>query len=251
MTFLRSMLFNLLFLPFTALACIVGQVLLLGPPARIHAYARGWARGVLWLLWTTCGIGVRIEGREHLPRGAAVIASKHQSTFDAIIWLLAVDCPAYVLKQELIRPPLWGTLVQRCGHIAVERKGGVAALRGLVRASEPVLAAQRKIVIFPEGTRTEPGQRARYHPGVAAIAEACRVPLVPVATDSGRFWRRRAFHKQPGTITVSILPPLPANLPRAALMERLEAVIEAETARLYDSPGSGSGHERGALFRGQ
>ena len=61
MRFLRSLLFNLLFLPFTALACILGQVLLLGPPARLHAYVRGWARAVLWLLRVTCGIGVRIE----------------------------------------------------------------------------------------------------------------------------------------------------------------------------------------------
>lgn len=235
MGFLRSLLFNLLFLPFSALASLIGQALLLGSDARVHAYSRSWARGVLWLLRVTCGIRVRIEGREHLPQGAAIIASKHQSTFDTVIWLLVVDRPAYVLKQELTRVPLWGRLAQRGGHIAVERGGGASAVRGLVRASQAALAEQRKVVIFPEGTRTQPGERAPYHPGVAAIAVASRAPVVPVATDSGRYWGRRAFHKRPGTITVSILRPLPAGLPRAKLMERLEAAIEGETARLYRS----------------
>lgn len=233
MRFLRSLLFNLIFLPFTALTCILGQVLLLGPPARLHAYVRGWARAVLWLLRITCGIGVRIEGREHLPPGAAIIAAKHQSTFDTIIWLLVVDRPAYVLKQELMKLPLWGTLARRCGHIAVEREGGAAALRGMVRAGQAVLAEGRKVVIFPEGTRTQPRERVRYHPGVAAMALASGAPLVPVATDSGRYWGRLAFHKQPGVITIAILPPLPKDLSRTALMERLEATIEDETERLY------------------
>lgn len=233
MNFLRSLLFNLIFLPFTALTCILGQVLLLGPPARLHAFVRGWARAVLWLLRVICGIHARIEGREHLPPGAAIIAAKHQSTFDTIIWLLVVDRPAYVLKQELMNLPLWGALARRCGNIAVDRDGGAAALRGMVRAGQAVLAEGRKVVIFPEGTRTQPGERALYHPGVAAMAMASGAPLVPVATDSGRYWGRLAFHKQPGTIIVAILPPLPAGLPRAALMERLEAAIEAETERLY------------------
>ncbi|HEY4251219.1 MAG TPA: lysophospholipid acyltransferase family protein [Roseomonas sp.] len=233
MNFLRSLLFNLLFLPFTALICIFGQAMLLAPPERLHAYVRGWARVVLWLLRIVCGIKVRITGREHLPPGAAIIAAKHQSTFDTIIWLLLVDRPAYVLKQELTRLPLWGRLARHCGHIAVERDGGAPALRGMVRDAQAMLAQGRKVVIFPEGTRTQPGEHVRYHPGVAAIALASRAPVIPVATDSGRYWARLAFRKRPGTITVAILPPLPAGLARAGLMAQLESAIEGETGKLY------------------
>jgi 1-acyl-sn-glycerol-3-phosphate acyltransferase len=235
MGFLRSLLFNLLFLPFTVLTCILGQVLLFGPPRRLDAFVRGWARAVLWMLRVTCGIGVRIEGQGNLPAGATIVAAKHQSTFDTIIWLLLIDRPAYVLKQELMDLPLWGRLARRCGHIAVQRGGGGAALRGMVRQGQAVLAEGRKVVIFPEGTRTDPGEQVRYHPGVAAMAIASGAPVVPVATDSGRFWARRAFRKRPGTITVAILPPLPPGLRRDVLMERLEAAIEGETARLYDA----------------
>jgi 1-acyl-sn-glycerol-3-phosphate acyltransferase len=93
------------------------------------------------------------------------------------------------------------------------------------------------VVIFPEGTRTAPGERVPYQPGVAAMATASGATVVPVATDSGRLWGRRAFHKTPGVIHISILPPLPPGLPRAALMAQLEAVIEAETSRLYSPEG--------------
>ncbi|HWT10407.1 MAG TPA: lysophospholipid acyltransferase family protein, partial [Roseomonas sp.] len=108
----------------------------------------------------------------------------------------------------------------------------------LVREAKARFAEGRPVVIFPEGTRTAPGERLTYQPGVAALAAAGGVPVVPVATDSGRLWGRRAFRKSPGAIHVSILPPLPAGLPRAALMAALEDAIETETDRLFNSQGS-------------
>jgi 1-acyl-sn-glycerol-3-phosphate acyltransferase len=88
------------------------------------------------------------------------------------------------------------------------------------------------MVIFPEGTRTAPGTRVPYQPGVAALAAATGLPVIPVATDSGLVWGRRSFRKHPGTIAIAVLPPLPARMRRDALMARLEAEIEAETDRL-------------------
>ncbi|WP_198373626.1 lysophospholipid acyltransferase family protein, partial [Roseomonas rosulenta] len=93
----------------------------------------------------------------------------------------------------------------------------------------------RPVVIFPEGTRTAPGERVPYQPGVAALASATGAPVVPVATDSGLHWGRRAFQKRPGTIHVAILPPLPIGLPRAALMAELETAIEDASAALAGS----------------
>ena len=88
------------------------------------------------------------------------------------------------------------------------------------------------LVIFPEGTRSAPGDRLPYQPGVAALVMGSSAPCYPVATNSGRHWGRRAFHKTPGVISISILPALPTGLARKPLMEALESQIEAETARL-------------------
>jgi 1-acyl-sn-glycerol-3-phosphate acyltransferase len=52
--------------------------------------------------------------------------------------------------------------------------------------------------------------------------------VVPVATDSGLFWGRRAFRKRPGTITIAVRPAIPAGQPRAALARQLAAAIELE-----------------------
>ncbi len=234
MTWLRSALFNLVFLGGTVMTVLVGALLLPAPARVLVRFVRGWARVMLAAL-RICGIRVRVTGRENLPAGGCIIAAKHQSAFDTVVWLALLPPgrdPAYVLKQELARIPIWGRLAARCGHIAVDRSAGAAALRSMVQAAKAALAAGRPVVIFPEGTRTAPGERVPYQPGVAALAAATGAPVVPVATDSGLRWGRRAFQKRPGIITVAILPPLPTGLPRAALMDALETAIEEASAAL-------------------
>lgn len=240
MIVLRSALFNMLFLGGTALAALGAMPLLLAPQAAVTAYVRAWARCVVWALRAVCGIRLEATGLERIPPGGAIIAAKHQSAFDTLVWMMLLDRrwppPVYVLKKELLSIPLWGLLARRCGHIPVDRAAGASALRSMVREGRAALAAGHPVVIFPEGTRTAPGERRAYQPGVAALAIATGAPVVPVATDSGLYWGRRAFRKQPGTIHVAVLPPLPSGLPRQALMAALEAAVEAETARLTGIP---------------
>lgn len=230
MPILRSALFNLGFFGLTIAMAILCLPLL---PWRgaVEAAIRLWARIVLWLLRVVVGLRVRQVGFAHLPAGPAILAAKHQSAFDTIFWLTMRPMPAYVLKRELLWIPLYGWFAARAGMIPVDRAGGGAALRRMLRAAERALAAGRKIVIFPEGTRTAPGEARPWQPGVAALA-ATGVPLVPVATDSGRFWGRRAFLKRPGVLSVVVLPPLPPGLPRAEMLRRAQAAVEAESLRL-------------------
>jgi 1-acyl-sn-glycerol-3-phosphate acyltransferase len=222
-TALRSLLFNIAFFAATALIGIAALPLLLAPPAAMRRVVRFWARSVIWLLRLICGVRVELRGMEHVPPGAAVIVSKHQSAFDTIIWCALRPDVAYVLKKELLAIPVYGWHARKAGMIPVDRAGGGPALRAMLRAAQAALAAGRPVVIFPEGTRTAPGERVPYQPGVVAI-------------DSGRVWGRRAFHKRPGTIRVSALPPLPPGLPRARLLAALEAAIETETDRLLAEP---------------
>ena len=243
MTILRSALFNVAFFAFTALAGLVCLPLLpfLDRGGVLHLLA-WWAGRVLALLRVCAGTRLRVLGKENLPReGAALIAAKHQSAFDTIVWLALLPAAAYVLKRELLALPIYGWWARAGGMIPVDRSAGPASLRRLLRAAEQAAAEGRQIVIFPEGARVAPGERRRYQPGVVALYERLSLPVVPVATDSGRFWGRRAFRKHAGTITVSVLAPIPPGLPRAELLSRLEGAIEAETARLLDS-GSASGN---------
>ena len=237
MTWLRSALFNLFFFGFSAsFAVSLLPLLPLPLPRRwLLAPIRLWAGLVILMLRLLCGIRVRVTGREHLPAegGAALVAAKHQSAFDTVVWLWLLPDPAYVLKRELLDIPVWGWLARGAGMIAVDRLAGASAMRHLLRAGQAAAAEGRQMVIFPEGTRVPPGERRPYQPGVVALAAATGLPVIPVATDSGLRWGRRAFHKRSGIITVAVLPPLPAGLQRDALLRRLEEAIEPETRRLW------------------
>ncbi len=233
MTWLRSALFNLLFYVLTASAAVAMLPLLVGPRRWLVTPMRLWARLIIVMLRLVCGIRLRVTGLEHLPReGPALIAAKHQSAFDTVVWFALLPDTAYVLKRELLAIPIYGWLARKSRMIAVDRAAGAAAMRGLIRGGRAAAEEGRQILIFPEGTRVAPGRRAVYHPGVAALAAATGLPVIPAATDSGLRWGRRDFRRPPGVITLAILPPLPASLRREALVARLEAVIEAETGRL-------------------
>jgi 1-acyl-sn-glycerol-3-phosphate acyltransferase len=238
MTTLRSLLFNVYFIGGTALTIIVGVPMLALPQRAMIRFIGFWARSMIGGLRVICGVRLEVTGMENLPPGACIIAAKHQSAFDTMVWLMLVPNSIYVAKKELLEIPGWGWLARRCGQLSVDRSGGAGALRTMVREAKARLAEGRPIVIFPEGTRTAPGERVPYQPGVAALAAASGVPVVPVATDSGRVWARRAFRKTPGVIRIVILPPLPVGLPRAALMAQLEDAVETATSRLFQPRGA-------------
>ncbi len=181
-----------------------------------------WAKICLRGLRLFCGVRLRVEGLEHLPRqGVAIIAAQHQSTLDVLIWLTLLEHPSFVFKRELNKIPLFGVLLEPTGMVPVDRGGAGTALRKMVAACGQVLAAGRQIIIFPEGTRVVHGRRARLHPGVVALAKASNLPLIPAATNSGLHWGAKAFHISPGTVILKIHPPIAPELPQDEILSHL------------------------------
>ncbi len=229
MIFLRSALFNVFFFTVTFILTLVAATpVRILAPRRMLDVARMWARVMLWGLGVICRIRLEVTGLAQVGDGAALIASQHQSAFDTFVWLTLVPRSCYVLKRELLRIPLFGPLLPLAGMIAVDRGGGAGALRGLVRDGERAVREGRQIVIFPEGTRAAPGSTLPLQPGVAALAARTRLPVVPVVTDSGRCWGRRAFQKHPGTIHIRILKPIPSGIERGRLMNCLVAALRSD-----------------------
>jgi 1-acyl-sn-glycerol-3-phosphate acyltransferase len=228
MSLLRSTLFNVFFFATTFVLTMFGTAVRIATPHRALDVARLWARVVVGGLRVICGIRLQVFGQERLPEGGPMlIASAHQSAFDTFVWLVLVPRCCYVLKQELLRIPLFGPLVQSTGMISVDRTGGASAMRGLLREAERAVREERQIVIFPEGTRAEPGTLLPLQPGVAALAARTGLPVVPVVTDSGLCWGRRAFRKRPGTIHIRLLEPIPAGIRREELMQRLDSALRS------------------------
>ena len=225
MAFLRSASFALIFYAWTVVAVLLSFPISLFGTRAIRAWAHGWmrfhracARGLL-------GIRSRIEGEP--PRGASLVAVKHQSMFETLEIMLMLDQPAVVLKRELAYLPLWGWVVRRYGAIPVDRAGGAAALRVMMRAAEAAIAEGRPIVIFPEGTRVVPGEQPPLQSGFAGLYRALRLAVVPVAVDSGRLWPRHRFVKRPGIVTFRFGEPIPAGRPRGEIEAAVHRAINA------------------------
>jgi 1-acyl-sn-glycerol-3-phosphate acyltransferase len=229
MILLRSTLFNVFFFGVTFLMTLfLATPLRFVAPQRVLDIARLWARIMVWAVGVICGIRLRVFGAELLNgENAKLIAPRHQSAFDTLVWLTLLPRCCYVLKQELLHIPLFGPLLPLAGMIAVDRAGGATALRGLLREGERAALEGRQIVIFPEGTRGAPDAVLPLQPGVAALAALTHLPVIPAVTDSGLCWSRRAFHKRPGTIHIRLLEPIPAGTAREPLMRRLDAALRS------------------------
>nr|WP_233127770.1 lysophospholipid acyltransferase family protein [Acetobacter sp. DsW_059] len=172
-------------------------------------YAKLWSRLVLALFQSVCGVKVHIVGRENLPaEGPLLIASQHQSAFDTLIWMLLVSRPCYVMKGELRKIPLVGPMLILAGMMPINRSAGTRALRVLLQETSKAMDVGKQVIIFPEGTRTAPGERVPLKPGITAMANHTKQPVIPVATNSGVFWGRNAFLKKSGDLYVVIGKPV-------------------------------------------
>ena len=234
MLLIRSLLFALAFYVTTALFLVLGSWLLLGPRRwameglRIHGVVS------VWLLRTIAGTKLEVRGQHHVPKGACLVVSKHQSAWDTFGLVPLFRDPAIVLKDELKWIPFYGWFCVKFEHILVKRDRAAVALKTMIADARDRAEQGREIVIFPEGTRRVPGAPPDYKPGYVALYEGLGLPCVPLALNSGVFWPRRSLMRYPGTIVVEFLEPIPAGLPRKAFREMLEARLEAAAQRLFE-----------------
>jgi 1-acyl-sn-glycerol-3-phosphate acyltransferase len=219
---LRSALFNAVFFVTTFVYTMAATVVRLVSRRRVLGVATAWAHTLVLAARIICGIRLEVTGLDRIPPGAALISSRHQSAFDTFVWLTLLPRCCYVLKQELMRVPLFGSLIAAAGMIPIDRAAGPAAIRILLRESDRAVREGLQIVIFPEGTRSEPGKPQPMQSGILALATRTGLPIIPVSTDSGCCWGRRAFHKRPGVIHIAIGEPIPPTADRRALAQALE-----------------------------
>ncbi len=195
-------------------------------PGAIHRGARLWGRTFRSLVRGVLGIRLVVEGT--VPRGPVIVAAKHQSLYETLVLLVLLDSPAIVFKRALLGIPFWHFFARRHGAMPVDRDDGAAAgagaIRAMLRAGRAAAAAGRVILIFPEGTRVRPGEAPPLKPGVSALYQLLRLPVVPLALDSGCVWPSGRLPR-PGALTFAFQEPIPIDLPRAAFEDRLHAAI--------------------------
>jgi 1-acyl-sn-glycerol-3-phosphate acyltransferase len=211
---------------------------LLLPQKAVGLIANAWGRSNLWLLKYICRLDYEVHGwEENFPQHNAIIMAKHQSSWETIA-LRGILPPqqAWILKRELMWIPLFGWALAASGAISIDRSAGRRALHQIIEQGIKRLRTGAWVIIFPEGTRTAPGQRRKYGIGGAMLAEKSGYPVIPIAHNAGVFWRRRSLKKYPGTIQVVIGPPIQSKGRSAAEINReVEEWIESTVASLPQS----------------
>ena len=231
MTIFRSILFFLWFAAISVVAHIAALPTLMLPRRVIVWTARKWSAANLWGLRVFAGLEYEVRGT--IPTQGVLIASKHMSMWDTLALYALLDDAAVVIKRELLNVPFYGWFANKAGMIAIDRNAHASALRKMAEQARGVAADGRSIVIFPEGTRKNPGAAPDYKPGVAGLYTQLGLPCVPVALNSGLFWTGPGgFVKKSGAIVIEFLPPIPAGLKRAEFMRTLEQRTEEATAKL-------------------
>lgn len=225
MNALRSALFAAIFYGATALFVLAAFPIALLGRGPLRRHVGRWARFHRLCARAILGITSRVEGER--PSGAVLVPAKHQSMFETLEVVLLLDEPAVVMKRQLADIPLFGLITLRYGCIPVDREGGAAALRRMMRAAEAAIAEGRPIVIFPEGTRVAPGEQPPLQSGFAGLYRALRLPVVPLALDSGRLWPARGFVKRPGIVTMRFGAAIPPGLGRNEIEAAVHRAINA------------------------
>ncbi len=185
-------------------------------------------------------LGIRVEFRGKAPTGDCIIASKHQSFLDILAIAHAVPQCAFIMKRSLLHVPIMGYYARKAGCIPIDRTKGSEAMKQI--ADELEIARARpeglgQLIIYPEGTRTPPGERRKYKHGVASIRQMTGLPVVPTAVNCGLFWPKKGFPFYPGTSIVEFLPAIGPEGDHRSFMEALYNEIEGTSDRLLAEAG--------------
>ena len=234
MAFLRSLIYEIYFALSILVVGSIGAIAVLFDRKYALNVVNIWSRAELWGLKYIQGITIEVRGIENLRDGKVMVAGKHLSTLDTVAPFTMMNTPAFVFKKELFKVPIFGWYLKVSGMIAIDRDGGMAALKGMVAESKVRIEENRPILIFPEGTRQQIGAEPDYKPGVAAIYGMLGVPCVPLALNTGCYWKNKGMVKRPGKVVFEFLEPIEPGLKRQEFMEKLQTAIESGTAKLVE-----------------
>jgi 1-acyl-sn-glycerol-3-phosphate acyltransferase len=192
-----------------------------------------WVNFTIWLVKHLLGIPYRLLGAENIHARSSVVLAKHQSAWETLMLQEVFRDTAFVWRKEIKYLPFFGWALASIPMIETDRSASKASLKRLVDQGRHRLENGYTVIIFPEGTRSQPGEKNRYKVGGAHLAVETGAPVIPVALNSGEFWGRNALFKRSGTVTVSIGPAIdPAGLTANEVTRRAEEWIEAEMSRI-------------------
>ena len=230
MLLVRSLLFNLfLYLGIVVVFLIAIPTLLL-PPKFTLLFGKFLGYYVVFVVRIFLNTKVEFKGTENIPKNEKYfVASAHQSMFETFALQSVLDYPVFILKKELLKIPLFGQYLKKIKSIEIIRDTTTKEnLNFFDKVAKIVKNENRRLLIFPQGTRVKAEDRVPFKKGVGRIYEALNISCVPIALNSGKVWPKNGIIKYPGKITVSFLEPIKPGLSKEEFIKNLEVKIYDE-----------------------
>ena len=186
-----------------------------------------WSQYCLKIILSTT---IVIKGKDNMIKDEKFfIASSHQSMFETFFLQTIFNSPVFILKNELIKIPIFGWYLKKIGSIPIKRdKVTKDNLNFFEEISEKIQNSKRPIVIFPQATRVLPEDRPPFKKGASRIYEELDILCQPVAINSGYVWPKQGIKKTNKVITISILKPIKPGLQKEEFLKILEKNIYDE-----------------------
>jgi 1-acyl-sn-glycerol-3-phosphate acyltransferase len=233
---MRSFFFNILFYSVTAIFAILLVILSFLPGRKplmtgLNLYTRFMVR----IMRLVAGIRINFAGLENVPpKGAVILAAKHQSYGDGIALFSQFFDLSFVTGDHLEKFMTLKRILHKAGAVVIDNCGGSNARDSLQEKALQVRDEGRRILIYPEGHLSLVGTQHRYRKGVFFMYKDFECPVVPVATNLGQRWNQNDWVKHRGEATIEFLSPILPGLEKDEFMRELETRIETRSRELLD-----------------
>ncbi|WP_235043354.1 lysophospholipid acyltransferase family protein [Candidatus Kinetoplastidibacterium stringomonadis] len=167
-----------------------------------------WPKIALYGAKFICGLSWTTKGIENIPSDESfIILSNHQSTWETLFFISVLPKNVcYVYKRELHWIPFFGWGLALLDMIPINRSKGSTAIKQMITKWQNKLNESCCLIIFPEGSRNLSNKIGQFKLGSAILALETKSNILPVAHNSGKFWRIDSMLIYPGNIIVSIGP---------------------------------------------
>ena len=193
---------------------------------------------VFWILKKFFNIKILVKG--FVPdNSASIVCSKHQSFLDVLILLKALPEPKFIMKSELSWIPVLATYARKIGCFNVKRNDKARSWHALKQAINKEAENQSgQLVIYPEGTRTKPGQEVKYKKGVLVLFSGLKRPLYLVSTNSGGAWSKNGRLQYNATAIINFIEKINYSKKEGLNLEYIKENIERDSLKLYNEEAS-------------
>ena len=221
--FLGIILISIIFLPALLMP---SKIVLFGGKVMGH-----WSGICLKIFLST---KIIIKGKENIINNEKFfIASSHQSMFETFYLQTIFNAPIFILKNELLKIPIFGWYLKKIGSISINRNKITKDNLGFIQKIKNSLQnSNRPILIFPQATRVLPDDKIPFKKGVGRIYKELGIKCQPVAINSGRVWQKNNILKLNKSITISILNPIAPGIDSNNFVTIIEKNIYSELDKI-------------------